>query len=76
MTCYTLVLYSVSMTLMTRNVPDELHQALKIRAVERGVTLNALVIELLSVGQTTRPSRAAAVESATHFHPDPKSGVR
>ena len=75
MICYTEVLYNASMTLMTRNVPDELHRALKLRAVERGVTLNALVIELLSA-VPGKAVRAAAVENVSHFHPDPKSGVR
>ena len=69
------MLYNASMTLMARNVPDELHRALKLRAVERGVTLNALVIELLSA-VSGKVVRAAAVENVSHFHPDPKSGVR
>ena len=75
MICYTAVLYNASMTLMARNVPDELHRALKLRAVERGVTLNALVIELLSA-VPGKAVRAVAVENVSHFHPDPKSGVR
>ena len=75
MICYTAVLYNASMTLMARNVPDELHRALKLRAVERGVTLNALVIELLSA-VSGKVVRVVAVENVSHFHPDPKSGVR
>ena len=75
MICYTAVLYNASMTLMARNVPDELHRALKLRAVERGVTLNVLVIELLSA-VPGKVVRVVAVENVSHFHPDPKSGVR
>ena len=75
MICYTAVLYNASMTLMARNVPDELHRALKLQAVERGVTLNALVIELLSA-VSGKVVRVVAVENVSHFHPDPKSGVR
>ena len=70
------MLYNASMTLMARNVPDELHRALKLRAVERGVTLNALVIELLSAVSGKVVRAAPTVENVSHFHPDPKSGVR
>ena len=34
-------------TLYVRNFPDDLHQRLKARAAERGITLSQLVIELL-----------------------------
>ena len=70
------MLYNASMTLMTRNVPDEVHRALKLRAVERGVTLNALVIELLSAVPSKAMRSSPTIESVSHFHPDPKSGVR
>ncbi len=29
------------------NIPERLHRALKMRAVERGITIRALVLELL-----------------------------
>ena len=36
------------MTWQIRNVPDEVHKALRHEAVDRGLSLNALVIEILS----------------------------
>ena len=38
-----------------RNVPDELHQALKIRAAREGVTLSELILRELP-GIANRPS--------------------
>ncbi len=40
--------YSGCMKLQTRDVPDEVHKVLKHKAVDRGISLNALVIEILS----------------------------
>jgi predicted HicB family RNase H-like nuclease len=36
------------MKLQTRDVPDEVHKILKHEAVDRGISLNALVVEILS----------------------------
>jgi len=36
------------MKLLTRDVPDDVHKVLKHEAVDRGTSLNALVIEILS----------------------------
>lgn len=35
------------MKLQTRDVPDEVHKILKHEAVDRGLSLNSLVIEIL-----------------------------
>ena len=43
-----LVLYSDYMKLQTRDVPEAVHKALKHEAVDRGVSLNTLVIEILT----------------------------
>jgi plasmid stability protein len=32
---------------MIRNVPDELHKQLRLVALQRGVSMNALLIELI-----------------------------
>jgi len=36
------------MKLLTRDVPDQVHKALKHEAVDRGISLNALVNEILT----------------------------
>ena len=41
------MLYSDSMKWQIRDVPDEAHKVLKHEAVDRGISLNALVIELI-----------------------------
>jgi len=38
-------------------IPDDLHRALKIEAAKRGVTLKALIIELLSLVDTPKEGR-------------------
>lgn len=43
--------------IQVRNVPDEVHQRLKIRAAERGVTLSQLVYDAV-VDYAERPSMA------------------
>lgn len=35
------------MKLQTRDVPDDVHKVLKHEAVDRGISLNTLVIEIL-----------------------------
>ena len=68
------------MDMLIRGVSDELHRALKHEAIDRGVTMNALLLERLmgykAEGRKVAARPAAAQPVSTHFHPDPKSGVR
>ena len=51
-----LYVYCMGKTLQVRNVPDDVHRALKIRAATEGLTLSSLVLaELTRIGE--RPSR-------------------
>jgi hypothetical protein len=42
------VVYDATMTWQIRNVPEEAHRILKHEAVDRGIPLNTLVIEILT----------------------------
>ena len=67
----------LSMNLLIRNIPDELHKALRHEAVDRGVSMNALLLERIGARTATSAPRArAAAAEPIHFRPDPKSGVR
>jgi len=37
-----------TVTMMVRKVPRKVHRAIKVEAARRGVTINALILELLS----------------------------
>ena len=51
-----------------RNVPDELHQALKIRAAREGITMSELILRELP-GIASRPSLAEIMLRAQRRRP-------
>ena len=51
-----------------RNVPDELHQALKIRAIREGVTMSELILRELP-GIASRPSIEEIMQRARRRKP-------
>lgn len=51
----------MSKMIQVRNVPDQLHRKLKVRAAERGVSLSDLVLaELRRVAERLSPEELAA----------------
>jgi len=66
--------------IQVRNVPDQLHRKLKIRAAERGVTLSDYILaELRRLAERISPQELAARASTIvrdDFSPSPAEIVR
>ena len=60
--------------IQVRNVSDELHRELKVRAARRGVTLTDYVLELIEA-DLARPTLEEALERISRL-PRPRSRVR